>query len=251
MEKYIYLLRNFSNLFRFPQAKHHQFQAYVDQLFSTLLNQNINIYIQSEVFYNIYMNYSITNGNRLRFEKYLRNPIIELGENIKTLNYLYNDINSNENLNTEEMTSESSLNQLSKTPPEIKYWKTQYYAIWNVWYMKPTNNEILLYDSSKLKTAGYALKRKEQLYKYVSQNSDGSLEAKLQIELPYNLNTQPSLLYFTNKKDEINLKAIHGSKGIQIYIYFKYFIKYKFIYLKNIFIMLFYLILFIIIMLLL
>ncbi|KAL6613682.1 hypothetical protein LY90DRAFT_678290 [Neocallimastix californiae] len=209
LKKYIYLLRCFSSLFHFPQAKNRQFQAYVDQLFVILLNRDINIYIQSEVFYNIHMHYSVTNGNRLRFEKYLREPITKLGDSIISLISLYRDTSSMEDLDNE---LNIDIEMLPEMPPEIKYWRSQYYAIWKVWFLRPTDNDILLYDCSKLKTAGYALKRKEQLFKYIRQNNSGFLEAKLEVELPYNINTQPSLLYFIDKMKEKKLSVNQKGK---------------------------------------
>ena len=217
LKKYIYLLRCFSSLFHFPQAKNRQFQAYVDQLFVILLNRDINIYIQSEVFYNIHMHYSVTNGNRLRFEKYLREPITKLGDSIISLISLYRDTSSMEDLDNE---LNIDIEMLPEMPPEIKYWRSQYYAIWKVWFLRPTDNDILLYDCSKLKTAGYALKRKEQLFKYIRQNNSGFLEAKLEVELPYNINTQPSLLYFIDKMKEKKLSVNQKGKSIQICLFF-------------------------------
>jgi len=225
LKKYIYLIRDLSHVLQFPQAKHPSFQAYVDRLFELLLNQNINIYIQSEVFYNIYMNYSVTNGNRLRFERFLRNPIIELGEHIKFLTSLYTDTDSQEDLFnsitpakvSNKKTNENTSNTLPRIPPIIKYWRSQYYGIWKVWFLRPSDNDILLYDCSQLKIAGYAVKRKEQLFKYVRQNNDGSLEAKLEVELPYKLNTQPSLDYYLKKIEENNFYFDRKNRSTYIY----------------------------------
>ncbi|ORX52588.1 hypothetical protein BCR36DRAFT_411476 [Piromyces finnis] len=210
LKKYIYLLRDLSNIFTFSDANHPSFQAYVDQLFVILLNQNINIYIQSEVLYNLYTNYLVTNGNRLRFERFLRNPIIKLGKQIKTLSSLYYDEDSlkdsasNQVISNSEASRKNNKNNESTQliPPDIKYWRSQYYAVWKVWFLRPTDNDILLSDCSQLSTAGYAIKRREQLFKYVRQNNDGSLEAKLEVELPYKLDTTPSMEYFTNKIEE-------------------------------------------------
>jgi len=177
------------------------------------------------------MNYSVTNGNRLRFEKFLRKPIIELGEHIKTLSSLYSDTNSSEELKKNNVNGNSAPSETTETfkeiPPEIKYWRSQYYEIWKVWYLRPTDNDILLNDCSQLKTAGYAIKRKEQLFKNVRQNGDGSLEAKLEVELPYKLNTVPSLEYYINKIKESNFyfdRKNRSKNNYKIIFIFDYFI---------------------------
>ncbi|ORX82149.1 hypothetical protein BCR32DRAFT_195791, partial [Anaeromyces robustus] len=234
LKKYIYQIRNLSNVFHFPQARHSSFKAYVDRLFAILLNRNVNIYIQSEIFYNIYMNYSLTNGNRLRFEKFLRKPIIELGEHIKSITSLYRDTNFIEDI----YINEGKNSVLPEIPLEMKFWRSQYYAIWKVWFLRPIDNDILLYDSSQLKTAGYAIKRKEQLFKYVRQKNDGSLEAKLEVNLPYKLNTIPSLEkneYLIFKPVPIQMNEIY-SLEIEIdnkTIVFNQFPFIKVFYLKN------------------
>jgi len=91
---------------------------------------------------------------------------------------------------------------LPDLPSEIRYWRTQYYAIWKVWFLRPTDIDILSHDCSQIKMVGYSSKRKEELYKSVRQNNNGSLEAKLDFDFPYKLNTRPSLIYLIKKKEE-------------------------------------------------